>query len=95
MHVKGTYFGDNDVLLNNGKNGRDTTSIAETECQLLVLTKFFLVDILKKFPVYRREMKQVASRRQNHHNAQIKKINLRFEEEAKKFALKVEVEPHE
>ncbi len=67
LHVQGSYFGDNDVLINNGRNGRDTTAIAETECQLLVLTKYYLFDILKKFPAYRKEMKQVAQTRHKHH----------------------------
>jgi len=39
LHVEGSYFGDNDVLLNGGRDGRDSTAIAETECALLVITK--------------------------------------------------------
>ena len=39
MHVEGSYFGDNDVLLNEGRDGRDSTAQAEVECQLLVITK--------------------------------------------------------
>lgn len=38
-HVEGSYFGDHDVLINQGRDGRDSTAIAETECQLLVITK--------------------------------------------------------
>lgn len=32
LHVEGNYFGDNDVLINQGRDGRDSTAIAETEC---------------------------------------------------------------
>jgi len=39
LHVEGSYFGDNDVLVNGGRDGRDSTAIAETDGQLLVITK--------------------------------------------------------
>jgi len=32
LHVEGSYFGDSDVLLNKGRDGRNCTAIAETEC---------------------------------------------------------------
>lgn len=32
MHVQGSYFGDNDVLINKGKSGRDSTALAQAEC---------------------------------------------------------------
>lgn len=67
LHVEGSYFGDNDVLLNGGRDGRDSTAIAETECALLVITKSQLTELLKKFPAVRREMKQVALKRKFHH----------------------------
>lgn len=57
LHVEGSYFGDNDVLLNQGRDGRDSTAIAETECQLLLITKQQILDLLKKFPLVRKEMK--------------------------------------
>lgn len=66
MHVEGTYFGDNDVLLNQGRDGRDSTAIAETECQLLLITKQQILDLLKKFPLVRKEMKIVATTRYHH-----------------------------
>ena len=66
LHVEGSYFGDNDVLLAGGRVGRDSTAIAETECALLVITKAHLNDLLKKFPVVRREMKKVAITRKYH-----------------------------
>ena len=74
LHVEGSYFGDNDVLLNQGRDGRDSTAIAERECHLLVITKQQLIDLLKNFPHYRKEMKKVAERRKNHHLRQIEKL---------------------
>lgn len=80
LHVEGNYFGDNDVLVNQGKDGRDSTAIAETECQLLVIGKMQLADLLKKHPSVRREMKQVAAKRKQHHQKQIAKIASEFQD---------------
>lgn len=66
LQVEGSYFGDNDVLLNEGRDGRDSTAIAETECQLLLITKQQILDLLKKFPLVRKEMKIVATTRYYH-----------------------------
>ena len=32
LHVEGSYFGDNDVLINQGRDGRDSSAIADVEC---------------------------------------------------------------
>jgi CRP-like cAMP-binding protein len=32
LYVEGSYFGDSDVLVNAGRDGRDGTAVAETEC---------------------------------------------------------------
>jgi CRP-like cAMP-binding protein len=40
LHVEGSYFGDNDVLINSGRDGRDSSAIADVECQLLVINKY-------------------------------------------------------
>lgn len=74
MHVQGSYFGDNDVLCNQGRDGRDTTAIAETECQLLVIKRVQLFDLLKKFPEVRKEMKSVAIKRKFHNQKLIRKV---------------------
>ena len=49
LHVEGSYSGDNDVLLNQAREGRDLTAIAETECQLFLITKQQISDLLKSF----------------------------------------------
>ena len=71
LHVEGSYFGDNDVLLNQGRDGRDSSAIADVECQLLVISKGQLLDLLRKFPAVKKEMKLVAAKRRAHHQKQI------------------------
>lgn len=71
LHVEGNYFGDNDVLINNGDEGRDSTAIAVTDCQLLVISKKELNELLRKFPSVRKEMKAIALKRQQHHKKAI------------------------
>jgi CRP-like cAMP-binding protein len=66
-HVEGSYFGDNDVMLDGGRGGRDSTSIAMKNCDLMVIRKKPLEDLLLKFPVYRRQMKATAVKRKYHH----------------------------
>jgi len=48
------------VLINSGRDGRDSSAIADIECQLLVINKTQLNELLRKFPAVRREMKLVA-----------------------------------
>lgn len=67
LHVEGSYFGDNDVLLNQGRDGRDSSAIADVECQLLVISKGQLLDLLRKFAAVKKEMKLVAQKRRQHH----------------------------
>jgi len=39
LYVEGSMFGDQDILIDNGRDGRDSTSVAQNDCILLVLTK--------------------------------------------------------
>lgn len=57
LYVEGSMFGDQDILLDNGRDGRDSTSVAQTDAVLLVLAKLSLSRILKKFPKVKRQMK--------------------------------------
>ena len=54
LYVEGSYFGDQDILINNGRDGRDSTAIAQTDCTLLVLTKVLISKLLRKFPRIKR-----------------------------------------
>lgn len=67
LYVEGSYFGDSDVLINQGKDGRDGTAQAEIECQLLVITKKELNNLLRRFNSIKKEMKKVAKERRKHH----------------------------
>jgi len=60
MYSEGSYFGDCDVLVNKGRDGRDGTAVAECECHLLVIQKKELASVLKRFRAVSEEMKTVA-----------------------------------
>lgn len=38
-YPEGSYFGDHDIFFQDDNKGRDCTSIAETECHLLILQR--------------------------------------------------------
>ena len=65
LYVEGSLFGDQDILIDNGRNGRDSTAIAQTDVTLLVVTKVQIQKILKKFPRVRRLMMQMAQERKD------------------------------
>jgi len=67
LYVEGSCFGDSDVLLNHGKDGRDSTAIADEEAQLFYITKKELDKILKEFELVKREMTKVAQNRRDNH----------------------------
>lgn len=66
LYVDGSMFGDQDILIDNGRDGRDSTSIAQIDCTLLVLTKLNIGGIMKKFPKVKRQMRQLAKDRRAH-----------------------------
>lgn len=61
--TEGSYFGDIEVILNQGRDVRKTMTVAKVESQLLVVTKVRLLPLLASFPNVLKEMKHVASRR--------------------------------
>mmetsp|Transcript_3992 Transcript_3992/g.6008 ORF Transcript_3992/g.6008 Transcript_3992/m.6008 type:complete len:84 (+) Transcript_3992:2790-3041(+) len=63
LYVEGSYFGDQDILMNNGRNGRDSTAVAQTDCSLLVVTKLLIQRMIRKFPKVKKQMKQMADAR--------------------------------
>ena len=72
LHVEGSYFGDSDVLINRGKDGRESTAVAETECDLEVINRQNMMKVLRKFPEIKNEMKEVAKRRRANHWKNVK-----------------------
>lgn len=79
--VEGSYFGDIEVLLNQGREGRLAIAMAMQECQLLVITKSEMKVLLKKWPQYRKEMKMIAQRRRQRYNKSIDCIFKQLEEQ--------------
>ena len=81
--MEGSYFGDIEVLLNQGRDGRMAMAVAMTECMLLVITRSEMMKLLKQYPKVRREMKQVASRRKARNTKYIDQLHERFDEKFK------------
>ena len=74
MYVEGSYFGDSDIFINKGKDGRDGSTFADCESHLLVIGKKELFTILKDFKNIKQEMIEVAQERKNHHDESIRKV---------------------
>jgi CRP-like cAMP-binding protein len=72
LYVEGSYFGDSEIFISDDRNSRDCTAIAETECQLLVITRKELIEILKRFRKVATEMREIAFERKKHHERGIK-----------------------
>ena len=72
LYVESSYFGDSDIFVSEDRNVRDSTAIAEVECQLLVITRKELLEILRRFKKVQQEMKEVAKERRKHHERAIK-----------------------
>jgi CRP-like cAMP-binding protein len=68
LYVEGSCFGDSDVILNFGKDGRDATAIADEEVQLFYITKIDLTEVLNDFSHIEREMSNVAMNRKENHS---------------------------
>ena len=68
MYVEGSYFGEMEMMVREYRFlGRDGSAIVDSECQLLVLTKPDLINILNLFPLVNRQMRQTAKKRRLHH----------------------------
>ena len=81
--VEGTYFGDVEVILNQGSDVRRTMAIANEECQLLVITRNQIMELLREFVHVFKEMKIVAQRRLGYITTSIEKVKL----EARQLAM--------
>ena len=71
-YVAGSYFGDSDVLLNQGRDGRESTARAMMDCMLQVITREKLLYILKKFPIIKQEMRSIAGQRKTNYKKNVK-----------------------
>ena len=78
LYVEGSYFGDSEIFINEDRNQRDCTAMAETECQLLVITRKELTEILKRFKKVHAEMKEIALERKKHHERGIRQCIERY-----------------
>ena len=77
MYVEGSYFGEMEMMVRDYRFlGRDGSAIVDSECQLLVLTKPDLINILNLFPLVNKQMRHTAKKRRVHH--------MRAKEEARK-----------
>lgn len=74
LYVEGSYFGDSDLFVTENRNVRDCTAIAVIECQLLVITRKELFDIIRRFKKVFVEMREVSFERKKHHERQIKQV---------------------
>jgi CRP-like cAMP-binding protein len=74
LYVEGSYFGDSEIFISEDRNTRDCTAIAETECQLLVITRKEIYDILRRFKKLTIEMREVAIERKKHHERAIRQV---------------------
>lgn len=70
LFVEGSMFGDHDILIDNGIDGRDSTAIAQTDSSILVLAKNQYNKLMKKYPKIKRQMQIMAmQRRKNFRDA--------------------------
>ena len=77
MYAAGSYFGDSDLLADKEQEGRDGTAMVDLESMVLVMTKVDLNYVLSLYKnSIRKEMKQIAKDRRNHHIAAINELKL-------------------
>jgi hypothetical protein len=68
MYAEGSYFGDNDVLGDYKKNGRDGTALVYEKSIVYVLEAQQLLDVLDMFrSKIKKEMYTIAEERKLHH----------------------------
>ena len=69
MYVEGSYFGEMEMMLKEYKDkGRDGTAIVDSECHLLIMDQKELSYVLKMFPKVRKDMRNTARKRKEHHD---------------------------
>jgi len=76
--VEGSYFGDVEVILNQGRDVRKAMTVAKVESQLLVVTKKQILELLKGYPSIHKEMKFLAQRRLAYLNKSIEEVKTEF-----------------
>jgi CRP-like cAMP-binding protein len=74
LYIEGSYFGDSDILVDNQKNIRDSTAIADVRSELLVITRLELLNILEKYKKIDKEMRLISKERKKHHNKAISSV---------------------
>ena len=85
-YVEGSYFGDSDIFFQDENKGRDSTSIADTECHLLVLSKKDLISMSEDFEEMSKEMRQIAQERKVNHDQLIREVIEEHQREREKEA---------
>lgn len=63
LFTEGSYFGDVESILNQGRDVRKAMAVAKVESLLLVITKKQMLVLLDSFSSVHKEMKVVANRR--------------------------------
>lgn len=78
MYIEGSYFGDTDVLLPGLRHfERDSTAVAEEECQFFVLSREVLMSLKRTFAREVQEMEELATKRKRNHRHLIKALGLK------------------
>ena len=67
LYVEGSYFGDSDIFVSEGRNARDCSAIAVVETQLLVITRKELFELFRRFKNIAQAMREVGIERKKHH----------------------------
>ncbi len=74
-YVEGSYFGDNDIINHDSQEGRDSTAIAETECNLLVLQRKDFLQLADDFEEIGKDMRIIANSRKTYHEQLITEVH--------------------
>ena len=67
-YLEGSYFGDSDSLIPGQKTyERDSTAVADLNCQLYILSKDFIMSLKRTFGREIKEMEHLAVSRKKWH----------------------------
>jgi Cyclic nucleotide-binding domain len=87
LYVEGSYFGDSDLFIGEGRNVRDCTAISVFESSLLVITRRELFDLFYRFKAIKNEMADVGKERAVHHLRLIKEAREKYFKELEREAV--------